>query len=462
MPFNSTGFLLFFLPISLLLYFLVPGKLKNGVLLAESLFFYAWGALRYLPLLLILVPADYLIARLVGSSKSGQTTKKAFLILGIVLNIALLAAFKYGSYLSGLIDRLGSGRLSFPDIVPLGVSYYTFKSVSYLCDVFRGKCEPETNLIDYAVYVLMYQQMLVGPIVRYVDIRDALKRKGPRFDAQRCADGVRMFVYGLARKVILADTIGLMWQELSSGSGIALSQASSALVWFAVICYSLQLYLDFSGYSEMSNGLSKIMGFDCKANFDYPYCAASLTQFWRKWHISLSEWFRDYVYIPLGGSRRGSARQILNMLAVWILTGIWHGSTVNFLIWGLFHFLFLLIEKYLLGNAMRKYRVFGRIVTLFVAVVGWGIFAAHGSVSAAALLAKMFSFSGGISAVYFLRNYGIVFILSVLVSGGIFKVFREKASCPVWLENAFVIVLLAVSFAYVVGGTGNAAMYAAF
>ena len=204
------------------------------------------------------------------------------------------------------------------------------------------------------------------------------------------------------------------------------------------------------------------MGFDCKANFDYPYCAASLTQFWRRWHISLTEWFRDYVYIPLGGNRMGSARQMLNMLIVWVLTGMWHGSTGNFLIWGLFHFLFLLIEKYLLGNAMRKHRVFGRIVTLFVAVVGWGIFAAHGSVSATALLEKLFSFSGGISAVYFLRNYGVVFFLSVLVSGGIFKFFREKTSCPVWLENTFVIVLLAVSFAYVVGGTGNAALYAAF
>ena len=462
MLFNSTSFILIFLPISLVLYFLVPGKLKNAALLAESLFFYAWGALRYLPLLLILVLADYLIARLVGSSKSRQTTKKTFLILGIVLNIGLLAAFKYGSYLSELIGRIGSGRLTFPDIVPLGVSYYTFKSVSYLCDVYRRRCDPEINLLDYAVYVLMYQQILVGPIVRYVDIRDALKQKGPRYDSQRCADGLRMFVYGLAKKVVLADTVGLMWQELAGGSGIALSQASSGLVWFAVVCYSLQLYLDFSGYSEMSNGLSKIMGFDCKANFDYPYCAASLTQFWRRWHISLTEWFRDYVYIPLGGNRMGSARQMLNMLIVWVLTGMWHGSTGNFLIWGLFHFLFLLIEKYLLGNAMRKHRVFGRIVTLFVAVVGWGIFAAHGSVSATALLEKLFSFSGGISAVYFLRNYGVVFFLSVLVSGGIFKFFREKTSCPVWLENTFVIVLLAVSFAYVVGGTGNAALYAAF
>ena len=462
MQFNSTSFILFFLPISFVLYFIVPGKLKNGVLLAESLFFYAWGALRFLPLLLILVPADYLIARLIDAPKSGQRAKKALLIVGIVLNIGLLAAFKYGSYLSELLRRIGSGQLAFPDMVPLGLSYYTFKSVSYLCDVYRRKCESEPNLIDYAAYVLMYQQMLVGPIVRYVDIRDALKEKGSRFDVQRCADGLRMFVYGLAKKVLLADTIGLMWQELAGGNGIGLSQASSGLAWFSVVCYSLQLYLDFSGYSEMSNGLSKIMGFDCKANFDYPYCASSMTQFWRRWHITLTEWFRDYVYIPLGGNRNGSARQILNMLIVWILTGIWHGSTVNFLIWGLFHFAFLLIEKYLLKDAMRKHRVFGRIVTLLVAVVGWGIFAAQGSVSVAALLAKLFSFSGGVSAAYFLRNYGIVFLLSALVSGGVFKALREKLPCPVWVENAFAIALLAVCFAYIVGGTGNAALYAAF
>ena len=459
MLFNSTGFILFFLPISLVLYFLVPGKMRNGVLLAESFVFYAWGAFRYLPPLLILILADYLIARMLGSTKNGQTAKKCLLTLSIILNIGLLAVFKYGSYLTELIEQIGNGRLEFPDIIPLGASYYTFKSVSYLCDVYHKKCEPETNLIDYAAYVMMYQQILVGPIIRYIDIRDTLKQTELRFDVKRCADGIRMFVYGLSKKVILADTLGLMWQELA---GMKLSQVSSGLAWFAVVCYSLQLYLDFSGYSEMSNGLSKIMGFDCRDNFDYPYCAASLTHFWRRWHITLTEWFRDYVYIPLGGSRKGTARQILNMLIVWVLTGLWHGSTLNFLIWGLFHFAFLLVEKYLLGDAMRKNQVFGRIITLFIAVVGWGIFSANGNVSAEALLAKLFSVSGGISAVYYLRNYGIVFLLSVLVSGGIYRVFREKISCPIWVENVFTVMLLVVSFAYVVGSTGNSALYATF
>ena len=461
MLFNSATFILFFLPISLVLYFLVPGKIKNGVLLAESLVFYSYGALKYLPLLIILVLADYVFGRILGSSNSGSIRKRTILIIGIMINIGLLLAFKYGSYLSDLIDRIGNGRIELPDVIPLGISYFTFKSSSYLFDVYHKKCEPETSLIDYATYVVMYPQMIVGPIIRYADIRDALKQTGSRFNAGKCADGIRMFVYGLAKKVVLADSLGLMWQELAAENGMKLSQASSGLVWFAVVSFSLQLYLDFSGYSEMSNGLSKIMGFDCKDNFDYPYCAASFTQFWRKWHITLTEWFRDYVYIPLGGNRTGLVRQIVNMLIVWILTGIWHGSTVNFLIWGLYCFLILVAEKYCLGSVIKN-KFFGRTFTLFAAVVGWGIFAAHGRITAAALLAKLFAFSGGISAAYYLRNYGIVFFLSVLVSGGIYRYIREKASWPAWVENSLTVVLLLVSFAYVVGSTGNAALYAAF
>lgn len=369
MLFNSATFILFFLPISLVLYFLAPGKIKNGVLLAESLVFYSYGALKYLPLLILLVLADYVFGRILGSSSSGKK-KKTILITGILINIGLLLVFKYGSYLSDLIDRIGNGQIELLDVLPLGVSYFTFKSSSYLFDVYRRKCEPETSLIDFATYVVMYPQMIVGPIIRYVDIRDALKQTGSRFNPEKCAAGIRMFVYGLAKKVILADSLGLMWQELAGENGIRLSQASSGLVWFAVLSFSLQLYLDFSGYSEMSNGLSKIMGFDCKDNFDYPYCAASFTQFWRRWHITLTEWFRDYVYIPLGGSRTGIARQIVNMLIVWILTGIWHGSTINYLIWGLYCFLFLVIEKYGLRSVIKN-EFFGRVFTLFAAVVGW-------------------------------------------------------------------------------------------
>ncbi len=394
MIFNSAAFILFFLPAALLLYFLVPGKMKNGVLLAESLVFYSYGALKYLPLLLILVLIDYGCGRLIAPADGRKAKKRLILIFALVINAGLLMVFKYGTYLTELLENIGAGNIELPALIPLGVSYYTFKSISYLCDVYRGKCEPERNLIDYAAYVMMYQQMIVGPIIRYADIKAALKEKGRRYETERCAEGIRKFVYGLAKKVILADSLGLMWQELAAENGLELSRASSALVWFAVLCYSLQLYLDFSAYSEMSNALSLIMGFACKENFEYPYRASSVTEFWRKWHITLTEWFRDYVYIPLGGKRKGILRQILNMLAVWVLTGIWHGSTVNFLIWGIYYFVILVIEKYALKKVIKN-KVFGRVFTLFVVVVGWGIFASNGRIGTAALLAKLFSFSGG-------------------------------------------------------------------
>ncbi len=464
MLFNSTVFLLFFLPISLVLYFLVPDKMRNGVLLAESLVFYSYGALKYLPLLLIIVAVDYILAGFLGTiddSDKGIIKKRVILVSGIVINAALIVFFKYGVYLSYLFDRIGNGRIELSDIIPLGVSYYTFKSISYLCDVFNKKCEPERNLIDYAAYILMYQQMIVGPIIRYADIKDQLRKKGPVFDPKRCADGTRRFVYGLSKKVILADTLGMMWNELAAENGMDLSQASSGLVWFAVLCYSLQLYLDFSGYSEMSNGLSEIMGFSCKDNFNYPYCAASVTEFWRRWHITLTEWFRDYVYIPLGGNRKGMVRQVINLLIVWVLTGIWHGSTVNFIIWGIYYFIILILEKFLIGKYIKN-KIFGRIYTLFVAAVGWGIFASGKRIPVACLIAKLFSFSKGISAVYYIRNYGVIFILSVLVSAGIYGFLRRKVFRFEWIENTVVILLLSVSFAYVVGSTGNAALYAAF
>ena len=461
MLFNSTAFLLFFFPVALLLYYIAPDKMKNGVLLLESIAFYSYGTLKYVPLLLSLVVLDYALALWMGSQGIKRSWKKFILIVGIVVNAAHLLIFKYGIHISQIFEMIGMGYFDLAAIIPLGFSYYSFKSISYLCDVYHDRCEPEKNIIDYATYVTMYQQIIVGPIIRYVDIKDALKQKSSRFDLERCSRGIRQFVYGLGKKVILADSLGLMWQEMSAADGLSLSQASSGVAWLAVISYSLQLYLDFSGYSDMSNGLSKIMGFECKDNFDYPYCATSFAQFWRRWHISLTEWFRDYVYIPLGGNREGLSKQIFNMLVVWILTGIWHGSTVNFLIWGVYCFGILVLDKLLIDRVIKNEHI-RRIFTIFVAVVGWGIFASFGKISVVDLFAKLFSFSGGISAGYYIRNYGVVIILSVLVSGGIYRFLQKSVFRRVWVENAITLLLLFVCFAYVVGSTNNAALYATF
>ena len=370
MLFNSVTFILYFLPAALLVYYMVPNKFKNAVLLLESFVFYAFSDMRYLPLAVSLVMINYLFARAMGSRPSGSESRRALLVAALIIDILLLAAFKYGSCLSGLLNRIMRGDVTFLDVLPLGISYYMFKLISYLCDVYTGKCEPEENIIDFSVYVLMYQQILVGPIIRYTDIRDALKDKDRHVTPEEVRQGTRLFVYGLAKKVILADTMGMLWSQLAGADGIGIAKASSALVWLAVLAYSLQLYLDFSGYSEMSNGLSCMMGFSCKQNFAYPYLSCSVTQFWRRWHITLSEWFRDYVYIPLGGNRKGTWRHILNMLIVWVLTGIWHGRTVNFLIWGVYYFVILLLEKYVLKALLDKQRFAGHIYTLFVAVTG--------------------------------------------------------------------------------------------
>lgn len=461
MLFNSTAFLLFFFPVALLLYYIVPDRMKNGVLLLESIAFYSYGALKYVPLLLSLVVLNYALALLMVAKGMKPSGKKCILIVGIIVNATHLLIFKYGIHISYLFEMIGMGYLDLSAVIPLGFSYYSFKSLSYLSDVYHGKCEPEKNIIDYATYVTMYQQIIVGPIIRYVDIKDALKQKSSRFDLERCSRGIRQFVYGLGKKVILADTLGLMWREISAADGLSLSEASSGVAWLAVISFSLQLYLDFSGYSDMSNGLSKIMGFECKDNFDYPYCATSYAQFWRRWHITLTQWFRDYVYIPLGGNRKGLPKQIFNMLVVWILTGIWHGSSANFLIWGVYCFCVLVLEKLLIDKVIKNVPV-RRILTIFAAALGWGIFASFGKISVAALFTKLFSFSAGVSAGYYIRNYGIVIILSVLVSGGIYKFLQKSVFRRVWAENVVALLLLFVCFAYIVGSTNNAALYATF
>lgn len=463
MLFNSVTFILFFLPVSLFLYFIVPGKFKNGALLLESLVFYAFGSMKYLPLAVLLVAVNYLAARGMGKKPRRQGTRRLLLVIALIVNLLFLVLFKYGIYLSELLDRMSRGNITFFEVLPLGISYYLFKIISYLCDVYSGKCEPEENIIDFAVYVLMYQQIIVGPIIRYTDIRHDLKKKDRHVNPEEIWEGTRLFVYGLAKKVVLADTLGLLWSQFAGADGIGIEQASSALVWLAVLAYSLQLYLDFSGYSEMSNGLSRIMGFSCKRNFEYPYLSCSVTEFWRRWHITLSEWFRDYVYIPLGGNRKGVPRHILNMFTVWLLTGIWHGHTANFLIWGIYYFAFLLLEKYVLRTLIGKHKMAGRIYTLLVAVTGWGIFAADGAqISVLPLLQKMFVFSSGVSALYFVRCYGVTLLLSIIVSGGFYQKLEKKLADKRWGEPLWLSLVFILSLAYVVGSTGRAALYAGF
>ena len=327
MVFNSVVFLFCFLPLSLLLYYLAPGRVKNLILLAESLVFYCWTGTAFLPLILCLILFNYLWGLLTAAARGKL---RAFLPAVAALgNLGVLVYFKYANFLIDTINQIGSfgiAELSVGDVLPLGISYYIFKIISYEIDVYTGRITSEKNLITFSCYVLFFPQLIVGPIVPYRVMAAQFHKTAGRCSLPLMERGVELFVFGLAKKVLLADSIGALWTDIIGSGGVGLANVSTPLAWLGILAYSLQLYFDFAGYSEMSNGLAALLGFDCPANFDLPYISGSITEFWRRWHISLSTWFRDYIYIPLGGNRKGKARQLFNMLIVWAATGIWLGA----------------------------------------------------------------------------------------------------------------------------------------
>ena len=392
--------------------------------------------------------------------------RKIVLIAAIVLTAAALVYCKYTNFLLdtlNVIASTGFAKLSFLDVLPLGISYYTFKLISYTADVYTGKVKAERSPVVFAVYVLMYPQLIVGPIVKYRDMADVLHQTQGRCTLQKAQDGAEMFVFGLAKKVILADSIAALWQDIIGTGGIGLANASLPLAWLGIIAYSLQLYFDFAGYSEMSNGLSLMMGFECPANFNLPYISGSITEFWRRWHISLSGWFRDYIYIPLGGNRCSAGRQMLNMLAVWALTGIWHGANWNFICWGLYYFVLLVIEKNFLMKYLKKGKVWPHIYTLFLVVLGWGLFTCNApGAPLGLLLSRLFIPQGGVSALYFLRNYAVLLVVCCVCSTQLPGRFWQWCKGKAPLRAALCGVCFVLCTAYVVAATGSTALYANF
>ena len=372
MVFNSVVFLFCFLPLSLLLYYLVPGRAKNAVLLAESLIFYCWTGVAFLPLIAVLIVFNYLWALLTARAKA--RLRGMLPLAAVLVNLGVLVYFKYANFLIDTVNQvahLGLAALNIGTVLPLGISYYIFKIISYEVDVYTGKIAPEKNFITFAVYVLFFPQLIVGPIVKYREMADQLHDGANRCTPARAEHGAELFVFGLAKKVILADSIGALWTDIIGAGGVGLTNVSTPLAWLGIIAYSLQLYFDFAGYSEMSNGLAALLGFDCPANFNLPYISGSITEFWRRWHITLSGWFRDYIYIPLGGNRKGQARQLLNMFLVWAATGIWHGASWNFIAWGLYYFVLLTIEKNLPAEISQKGQ--GLAAYLYAVLCGAGL-----------------------------------------------------------------------------------------
>ena len=468
MVFSTVLFLFRFLPITLLLYYAVPYKFKNTVLFACSLVFYSWGEVKFFPIMVVLILINYVSGLLMERFEGHTGLRRVVLVFSIVGSLSMLVFFKYTDFLINSLNALAGlsiAPVAGLEVLPLGISFYTFQTMSYSIDVYRQDVKTEHNIIDFGAYVVMFPQLIAGPIVKYRDVSNQLHVYEGRITLDRIEQGVSLFVFGLAKKVLLADAIGQLWTDIigvkgSTTAAIGLANASTPLVWLGVIAYSLQLYFDFSGYSMMGIGMGKMLGFDFPDNFNLPYISRSITEFWRRWHMTLSGWFREYVYIPLGGNRKGKARQIFNLFIVWLLTGIWHGANWNFICWGLYYFVLLMIEKLFLLPYLEKGKIWPHVYTLFLVVVGWAMFVGNEyGVEFGLLFQKLFVWSSGVSPLYYLRNYLVVLILSVLCCTEIPKKLWDEMQQVTWTRVLTVATLFVLSIAYVIGSDSHPFLY---
>jgi len=463
MLFSGIPFLFYFLPCVLFVYFIVPQKGRNAVLLAASLFFYGWGEPKFLLFMVFSIVQGYVFARLIGRGRR----KKLFLTLSLVLSFALLGYCKYADF---FIENFNAATgLSLPLLkiaLPIGISFYTFQIASYEIDVYRGDVAAQHNFIDFAAYVAMFPQLIAGPIVRYRDIAPQLKERTHSLEA--AASGASRFAVGLGKKVLVANVLA----QLVSAYKVSAEQ-TALYAWLYAIAFTLQIYFDFSGYSDMAIGLGRIFGFTFPENFRYPYIAKSITEFWRRWHMSLGTWFRNYLYIPLGGSRCSRIRHIFNILVVWMATGFWHGAAWNFVFWGLFYAVLLMAEKFFLLPALKKGRALPHVYVLLAVTLGFVLFDAASLKDALHQLGTLFgagTASGlGTEALYMLRSYGVVLALAVLgatpLPAMLWKKAQEaKSLAPVLTvaEPLCTFALLALCTAFLVDGSFNPFLYFRF
>ncbi|MCD7825726.1 MAG: MBOAT family protein [Clostridiaceae bacterium] len=418
MVFSSLVFLCAFLPCVLGLYVICPGRFRNLLLLLASLFFYAWGEPRYILIMLFSTVFDYCNGRMIEyyDKQGRQKQKKRVLILSIAGNLAILCFFKYTDLLILSWNQLTASNLKLLGLaLPIGISFYTFQTMSYTIDVYRGLVKPQHNILSFGMYVCMFPQLIAGPIVQYQTIEDQIDN---RFVTDiTWTEGMQRFLIGLGKKVLLANQIGELWSEISGGD---LGSLSTAGAWLGAAAYTFQIYFDFSGYSDMAIGLGKLFGFRFPENFLYPYESKSISEFWCRWHISLGSWFRQYVYYPLGGNRKGIQIQIINLFIVWFLTGLWHGASWNFVLWGMYYFVLLVLEKIFLRKEMQRWPGFVcHIYTKFFVIVGWVIFALEDFGQMKSYLNAMFGVGHEFvnsDAIYLFKTYGILLIILILAS----------------------------------------------
>ena len=461
MLFSSIPFLYYFLPMVLAVYFLAPRKAKNTVLLVSSLIFYGWGESKLLFLMVFTIVLFYFCGLAIGARPSARW-KKAWLLVSVVISLALLGIFKYADFFIGSFNNLTG--LSIPLLrltLPVGISFYTFQSLSYTIDVYRGSVPPQKNLLSFGAYVSMFPQLIAGPIVRYADIDRELEERTHSWEGFSL--GMGRFLVGLGKKVILADNFALLMKLFRESD-----EKSVLFYWLYAVAFTLNIYFDFSGYSDMAIGLGRMFGFHFPENFNYPYLSKSITEFWRRWHMTLGSWFRDYVYIPMGGNRVRRGRWVWNILTVWMLTGLWHGAAWNFVLWGLFFGIFLMIEKWLPGlqklpNALRHGYVMLAVIFSFV------LFNANSLSQAAGDMAGMLGLGGlpliSAPAVYYLKSYGLLFLLGILGATPLVKTLARKAAdtkAACVLEPLVLAALLLVCTAYLVDGSFSPFLYFRF
>ena len=463
MLFSSIPFLYYFLPAVLILYFLSPNKLKNTVLLVSSLIFYGWGEPKYLFLMMATILTFYGCGLAIGKAKT-QAVKKTWLILSIVIGLGLLGIFKYADFFVGSFNAMTG--LSVPMLrlaLPIGISFYTFQSLSYTIDVYRGNVEVQKNPIAFGAYVALFPQLIAGPIVRYVDVARELNHRD--HSLSDFSLGLRRFLIGLGKKILLANQFGELTAIFRASD-----EKSVLFYWIYGIAFMLQIYFDFSGYSDMAIGLGRIFGFHFIENFNYPYLSKSITEFWRRWHMSLGTWFRDYVYIPLGGNRVSKARWVFNILVVWMLTGLWHGASWNFVAWGLLFALLLMFEKAV--KIQRLPKAAAHVYVLFVVMVSFVLFNAADFTQAGQDILGLFGLNGvpflSNEAVYYLRSYGILFLLGFVGSTPLMRNWAMKLSEEKYpkvmavAEPIFLLLLLLVCTGYLVDGSFNPFLYFRF
>ena len=457
MLFSSISFLYYFLPCVLVLYFLVPRHFKNIILLISSLFFYAWGE----PRLVLLMSATIVIGYVLGIlMERDAKRKKLYLVIALLCFLGALGYFKYTDFFIDNINRVTG--LSIPLLrigLPIGISFYTFQILSYNIDVYRGDVKAQKNLLHLATYISMFPQLIAGPIVRYKDVAVQLETREHSID--KVAQGIRRFVFGLSKKILIANVLGEIYETFRASN-----DKSVLFYWMYAIAFSLHIYFDFSGYSDMAIGLGKIFGFDFMENFNYPYVSKSITEFWRRWHISLGNWFRDYVYIPLGGSRVKVGRHLFNILVVWMLTGFWHGAAWNFIIWGLYFAVLLVIEKTFLLKHLEHSKVLSHVYVLFAVVISFVIFNATSLPQVLTDIGGLFG-KGNLplvsaEAIYYLRSYAVVFVLAIFGATPIPKKFVSKWKIPQYVEPIILLLLLVVITAYLVDGSFNPFLYFRF